>query len=238
MDVGTIKTRAWQRLDDTDPGTFYGATSVLDSINKGQRLYALLSLCLERTKNFTVSASTTFYTPRSVSGFSDWLFPLRITSGGTRVKPFKLHELDALDSQWITRTHTGGKALRYCSLGFDFLAVTPTPSSGTETLSVTYCAEPAALTVDGNTPEIPEEDHPYLVDFVIYHQSLQEGGGEFQSRLSYLERFLEGVVKRRTLTRNRAIAQSYDYVPSELKLNDLSRLFTIKLEREKRIKAA
>lgn len=239
MNVGTLKTRISQRLDDSDPGTFYSPGDILEAINKAQRLFVVISLCLEKTGDLTITAVQPFYTPRTT--LTDWLVPLKVTTKdpqqiaiNRRVKPATLHELDALDASWITRTHTTLEyPKRYCSMGFDFFAITPTPSTGnTKTITITYAHEPAALTADANTPAIPAIYHPTLIDGAIWLLRLREGGQELANAMDNFQRFIADALKMRNYTRARCQAQQYDLVPKEIALNDLSRMFRVTLQRQ------
>lgn len=225
MNVTTIEGRISERLDDD--GTYYPTASLLDAINKGQRLFALISRCVERSVTLTVSTGVPFYLPRT-SIASDYLLPLRVTGiNNKRIKPQRFHDLDAIKSAWITTQ--GTEPDYYASAGFDLFAVSPTPLVGTTNLSVTYVAEPTALTAGGDTPEIPAENHPALVDFGVYWCRLKEGGQECANVMPMLERFIKDALAVRAVVRDRSIAHGFDSIPPEVKLSDMSRLFKMKI---------
>jgi hypothetical protein len=226
MNVGAIKARVWQRLDDTNPGTHYGATSVLDAINEGQRLWCLLTLALEKTFTFNLTGGQAEYTNlRTLAGSTSYLLPLRlaITSTGARIRPTTVHELDGRDENWLSRA---GTPTRYATRGFDYLAVYPQPA-GVTGVTMICAAEPTVLTADGNTPEIPEEHHPDLVDWCEYRLRKQEGGQEFEKSLPHLDRFLEGAKKYGSFMRARSLSQAYDRGPFDLDAFDRSRLLRL-----------
>src|SRR6266536_6164436 len=170
MNVGTIKSRVWQRLDDNvTPGIYYTPTAVLDAINEGQRLWCLLTLALERTVSLTLTGGQAEYTNLRAlitAAGQSYIVPLRmsITSSGARIRPSTPHELDALSDSWLG---TVGTPERYVTRGFNYLGVYPQPAGNTG-VQMIVAAEPALLTVDGNTPAIPEEHHPDLVDWCEY----------------------------------------------------------------------
>jgi len=231
MNVGTIKARVWERLDDTNPGTYYAATTVLAAINEGQRLWCLLTLALEKTVTFTLTATQAEYTNlRTLITTESYIAPLRfqITSSGARIRPATLHELDAEAESWL---NTPGTPTRYATRGFDYLAVYPQPAGATG-VTLNCAAEPTVLTADGNTPQIPEEHHPDLVDWCEYRLRKGEGGQELEKSLSHLDRFLEGAKKYGAFMRARSLAQAYDRGPFDLDAFDRSRLLRlIKLQK-------
>lgn len=231
MNLGTIKARIWQRLDDTNPGTYYGATSVVDAINEGQRLWCLLTLAIERSKGITLTANQAEYTNlRTLIGSPSYLLPLRLTldSSGTVVKPATIHELDAVSETWLS---TAGTPERYATRGFDYLAIYPQPTGNTGA-SLMYAAEPLALAGDLDTPEMPEEYHLDLIEWALYRLRKREGGQELEKVMPHLESFLAGAKKFAVYQRARSQAQLYDRGPFDLDSFDRSRLLKlIKLQK-------
>ena len=232
MNVGTIKARIWERLDDTNPGTYYGATSVLDAINEAQRLWCLLTLAIEATSAITLTANQAEYTNLRTlitnGGGPSYLVPLRLTlvvCDGTVpvVKPATIHELDALSETWLS---TPGVPTKYVTRGFDYLAVNPQPTSGMAA-SLVHAAEPTTLTADGNTPQMPEAHHPDLIDFCEYRLRKKEGGQELEKTLARLDRFLAGAKKYGEFTRARSLSQAHDRGPFERDRFDRSRLLRL-----------
>lgn len=229
MDLSTLQTRVLQRLDDTS-GTHYTTAEVTDAINKGNRLMCFLTLCVERTGNLTVSANTPFVLPRTT--FTDWLMPLRIAipASGKKIKPSRFHELNLLNNLWMT---ANGEPQNYFSLGQNFLGFTPTVSSGSTVLSVTYAAVPSVLSSGGDVPEAPVEYHGEIAEYAYYHVRQKEGGAEAASTLPHLQRFLEACQKLGDFTRAKAKAQAYDAECFDLASFDKSSLFRMKLDGKK-----
>ena len=190
----------------------------------GQRLWALITLCIER--NVTFTESTAFLT--IASQLSDFIAPLRVTSADRRVKPATLHELAARDSKWRTRT---GTPRRYAQNGFDLIAFLPHASVS---LTLTYAAEPAPLTTDLQVPEIPGEQQIHLPDFGIWWLRQKEGGQEAKNAAVYLKRFLDHAEKYSKFVRSRTRGPIYDTPPFDLTHFDRGRL-EVKLAAQKAI---
>jgi hypothetical protein len=223
MTAQDLADRVQQRLDE-DPAVvtpvYYPYTEVLSALNRAQRMFVLLTLCLETTVTFEANGST-FYNMRTY--YPDWMLPLRIsTAGGLRVRPRRLAELDALDSGWQSN---GGPTSAYAALGFDFLAVY---QQSTMPLIVTYAQAPPALVQPSDVPAIDEEYHPALPDFAIPWLRLKEGAQEFQKAAVYLKRFFAEADKEAAYVRQRNMAARYDNLPFELRRLDRSRFLGIR----------
>lgn len=224
MTVSQLKARIYKRLDETPQslsGTgFYTDSEVLTAINAAQRLFVLLTLCLESTGSLSLDAGTCWYLPMST--FSNWLLPLRVrVNGGGKVHPARLDELDALSSSWQA---TAGTPERYCSLGFNLLAIYKQPSSSGTSLDVTYARCPSVLASTADEPEIPAEHHPCLIPCSIVLLRAKEGGQEFTKVIPMLDEFLSSAKKMSEFVRSRNRAAGYDVEPFELKRWDASRL--------------
>jgi hypothetical protein len=214
-----MAARCQQRLDE-DPAivtpAFYPFSEVLSALNRAQRMMVLLTLYLEATAPM-VLASSAFYHMRSY--FPDWMLPLRVTlNTGFRVRPARLAELDAVDAGWQV---SAGAPARYAALGFDFLAVYQ--QSAGATLNMTYARSPDAMVSGTDTPEIPEDYHPALIDFAIPWLRVKEGAQEFQKAQPYLKRFLSEADRLGQYVRARNLAARYDNLPFELRRLDRSR---------------
>lgn len=218
-----ILQRALKRLDeDSSSPVYYSGGEVLAAINEGQRLFALLTLCLETTGTLALTAATSHY--RMLGTFTDWLLPLRVRiqgTGGQKLDYARLADLDALNPAWQDEA---GAPERYAALGFDFFSIHPRPAGTGTSLEVTYARCPTKMTSTSQTPETPEEHHPALVDYVIPCLRAKEGGQEFLNSLKYLDRFLESADKYAQYIRARNLGQNYDRGPFEMKSFDRSRL--------------
>lgn len=222
MTAAEIEDRIWERVDDNpDAPATCTAAEVLAAINEGQELFALLTLCIERTVSVTLTAGAAWGDVRSVLG--DFLCPLQIAVAGTKVRPATLAELDAWNSDWQA---TAGTPERYATLGFNLFAVTPHPAIDTAA-SFTYAAAPVALVGD-DFPEIPEEYHPALIDYGVYRVRLKEGAQGLKRGMANLQRFLESARECGDYVRARSRAARYDTLPFELALFDRSRLIADK----------
>lgn len=224
MTAQSLANRVQQRLNE-DPAVttpvYYPYPEVLSALNRAQRMFVLLTLCLETTETFVPSGAT-FYNMRTY--FQDWMLPLRIsTAAGQRVRPTRLAELDALDAGWQS---SAGSPVRYAALGFDFLALYQ--QSAAVNLIVTYARAPGAMVQTTDSPSIDEEYHPSLVDFAIAWLRLKEGGQEFAKTMPYLKRFFAEADKEAEFVRQRNLAARYDNVPFELRRLDRSKFAGIR----------
>jgi hypothetical protein len=226
MTLLQLQTAVQVRLNE-DPSrvtpTYYPAANVTVALNEGQALFVLLSLCQETTATMPLAANTAFYHMLTV--FADYLVPLRVRisgTGGAKVSPARLQDLDALDLGW--QSDNSGPPANYAALGFDFFAVHPQPSAAGTSLDVTYAQAAPALVLATDVPVIPAEYHPALVDYAIPWLRAAEGGKEFQASLSYFDRYLDAAQKMGEYIRARNIAQGYDRLPFELKSFDRSEL--------------
>lgn len=222
MTTNELITRVYQRLDQT-PGGYYTPGEVLGALNEAQRLFALLTLCLETTAALPLEAATPFYRLLTVSGFSLYLLPLRVRvagAGGAKVTPARLADLDALNPAWQAEP---GTPARYAALGFDFLAVHPRPTGAGTSLDITFARCPAAMT-SASTPEIPEEHHPALTDYAIPRLRVKEGGSALAKSMPFWEAFLAAAEKLAAYVRARNRGLGYDRVPAELTRADRARL--------------
>lgn len=216
MTAAQIKARILARTDDASAITA-SDEEVLAVINEGQELASLLTLCLETVATLTLTAATTFGSLRAA--FPDFLCPLRLSIAGARIRPATLAELDAEAEGWQA---SPGTPERYCTMGFNFYAVTPQPAIDTAADFV-YARSPAPLVLD-DFPELPEEYHQSLVDFGKYRLRLKEGGQGLARGMVSLNRFLDDMTRLGDYVRARSRAARYDVLPFELALFDRSRL--------------
>lgn len=210
-----------ERLDEnTTTSVFYTNDEIKNAINRGLRLFCLLTLVNEKVaQTFNLSANTNFYDISSQ--FSDFLVPLRVKAGNSRVLPVQSHELDLRFGNWEATT---GTATHYTMKGLYLFGVYPKPAGAGSTLSITYAAEPATLSAGSDVPEIPAEFHQYLIDYAIYRLRWKEGGQELAKSLTFFDKFIGAAKKCNAIVRARSIAQAYDRVPYDLESFDVSRL--------------
>src|ERR1044072_9331464 len=123
----------------------------------------MITLVVERTVSFTLVSGQAFYTiSGSPISITDFLVPLKLTVAGARVLPCTIGDLNVFNSSWRS---TAGTPNKYAQDGYEQFAITPQPANGTTSMSLTYAAVPAALASSGDTPEIPDEQQPILLDF-------------------------------------------------------------------------
>lgn len=219
-----MRSRVGQRLNESGGPVFYTAAEINAALNEAQRFFVLLTLGLEVTATWTVSAATAF--THMLTIFADWICPLRITdANGAKVRPATLTDLASLDPGWRT---SPGAPVRYASLGADLLGIYQQPAGSGTALEVTYARAPVALAADSDVPEVPAEFHPRLVDYGIYRCRHVEGGQEFEKSLKYFDSFMDGATKYGAYVRARNIGSRYDKVPFELESFDRSRLLNLR----------
>lgn len=203
-----------QGIDENPAAPSAGVVEEIHNyINEGQELFAWLTLCLETTAEFPISA--TFGSIRPT--FPDYLVPLKFTVGGVRLKPSTLSDLDALDTNW---QNTIDEPERYLTLGFNFYAIYPQEAAAAY---LTYARSPQRA--EGEVfLEIPEDHHQALVNYGIYRVRLKEGAQALERGLRYFNEFLDDAQALGDFVRARSRAAKYDTEPIELKLFDRSRL--------------
>lgn len=221
MNASEMITRALRRLDeDATAPQWADSKAALRAINEAQRVFCLVTLCLEKTGTLALTGGTTFY--HVLPTLSDFLVPLRVkVAGGARLAPDPLVAFDARSSSWQS---AAGTPTRYALLGLDLLAIMPRPAAGGTSLTITYAHAPAVLTTGTNTPTIPEEYHPALVDYAVNRLRFNEGGAEFVKSLAYFERFLKAAQKMAAFVRARSLGARYDRLPAEIEKFDISKL--------------
>jgi len=207
---------------DEDPAapTTGLVTEVLAAINEGQQLAALLTLCLEKTVSFTVTAATCFFTPRST--LTDLIVPLRITVGGIRIRPGTIADLEAENSAWQA---TADATTRYAVLGCNLMAFTPQAVLNW-TAAITLAYSPATLSADGDIPAIPEAYHQNLVDYGVYRVRMKEGAQGLERGLGRLNTYLDDMTRLGNFVRTKSLAARYDVQPFELQNFDRSRMIS------------
>ena len=213
MTSGELTERVLKRVgEDHDAPVYYKPSEVLDALNAAQRLFCLLTLCLETSDTLALTGTTTFY--NLLSSFSDFLLPLRVqVVDGDKVRPGHLASFDSLSDTWQA---DAGDPERYNVLGMDLLAITPRPASTSTSLTITYAQCPARMTGESDTPEIPTEYHPCLIDGAVVQLRAKEGGQEFQKVLPAWGNFLNEAVKMAEYVRGRMAGRGYDRAPFEL----------------------
>jgi hypothetical protein len=249
MNLGELTDRVLRRLaENTDAPAAVTAAEVAASLNRAQRLFALLTLSIERTAPFSLSVDTVWY--RAEDQLGDFLLPLRcaqraasaatslwgVPEGDTtlfdeaaadrgpaaRVRPATLYEMDALDVQWQTRR--GDTMRRYGVLGYDLMFCYPAPQTEGLDCDLTYAAMPRPMASDSDEPDIPREWQQFLSSFAIPDLRLKDGGAELERAKPLLNEFLDAAQRCADKVRHRYRTLGYDAEPFELKSYDRSRL--------------
>lgn len=215
LTLAELRIRVYERLDDT--AVYYTVAEVNHALNAAQDIFALLTLCIERTADFTADADAAFHQISSQIG--DFILPLRVTTAsGARIRPTTLHRLNLL-GLW----RTPGTPTRYAHHGYDMLVLAPQFAAPT-VIKLTYAASPAAMVGDTDLASIPAEQQTHLVDFALWWLRLKEGGQEHTNTGEYLNRFLDHAQKYADFVRARSKAQRYDAEPFDLRSFDRGQL--------------
>ena len=224
MTASDLQDRLLERLGDTQTGEYvqvgyYTAAEALNWLNAAQRIFVLLTLCLENTQTLELAVNQAFY--GMLDQFSDWMLPLRVRiDGGAKVRPARLSDLAAYDASWSA---SPGVPARYALLGFDLFAIYRQPLVETS-LDITYARCPATLANPGDVPQIPAEYHPALIDGAIPLCRAKEGGAEFEKALPHWDTFMDAAGKLGEYVRARNQEQGYDRMPPELARYDRSKI--------------
>jgi hypothetical protein len=224
-----MQDRLLERLGDSASGEYvqvgyYTPTEALNWLNAAQRIFVLLTLCLENTQVFELAANQTFYS--MLNQYADWMLPLRVRiAGGAHLRPARLSDMAAYDASWSV---SPGVPARYALVGFDLFAIYQQPLALTS-IDITYACCPPTLVNPGDVPAIPAEYHPVLIDGAIPLCRAKEGGGEFQKVLPHWDVFMDAAGKLGEYVRARNQEQGYDRMPAELKRFDRSKLLMQKV---------
>jgi hypothetical protein len=211
MTVAQLEQLVWTKLNDST-GTYY--PQALGALNEAQRLFALLSLCLETSATFTLAAGTLGYNVLTqIPGF---ILPQRTyNSAGEQLRPSTVAELEALDANWMS---TPGLPQRYVFRGLDFLMVYPQPAAA-DTLVIAHSRCPAMLAANGDVPEIRAASQYALANYAAWALRQPEGGQEFAKFAGYLKEFMAEAKKVGDLVRERNKDKGFETVgPYELRV--------------------
>jgi hypothetical protein len=209
MTLTTLELLTLGKLNDST-GTYYPDTS--GALNEAQRVFVLLSLCLEKTASFALTGGQLSY--NVLTQLPDFVLPRRVyNSSGQQMRPATIAQLEALDSDW---QGTAGVPLRYVARGLDWLAVYPQPPSA-DTLSIVYACCPTTLAAGDDTPGIRMQSQYSLVNYASWALRQPEGGQEFAKFAGYLKEFMGEAVRVAALVRERNKDAGYETVgPFEL----------------------
>ena len=195
MTLLTLEQLTWKKLNDTG-GTYFPSAQA--ALNEAQRLFVLLSLCLEG--NATLNLTANQLTLSILSQQADFLLPLRLfNSQGQQMRPALIADLEALDSDW---QHTTGVPFRYVVLGLDLLLLYPQPAAA-DTLTLVYARCPVGMASPGDVAEIRAASQYALVNYAAWALRQPQGGQELAKFASYLQEFLAEAMKVAKLVRDR-----------------------------------
>jgi len=219
MNLIDLRQRTLKRLAQDPVSPVYWTTAEVDAaLNRGQRLFALITLCLESIVTYPLTPGTAFY--HMLATYPDWLQPLRVSLGGLKVRPADIDELDARDDVWEASV---AATTEYGCLGMDLFYVRGT----TGTLEIAYARMPALMVGDNDPCEIIDASQPCLIDYAIARLRAKQGGQEFTKARPYFQRFLSATRAAAKDTMERSIRAGHDRQPFELKRIDPKALLAL-----------
>jgi hypothetical protein len=210
MTLAELRADCYRLLGDNSAAPWWTAAEATHALNVAQRLFAASTLCIERTGQVAAAGGSPWL---NAAALSDFLAPLRVTlQGGRRLEPRTFDGLSAEQGRWQSDS---GEPTAY-ALRFPVLAVWPYPANAA-TFDLLYAATPAALSADGDIPEIPDEDHGPLARGAAYLLALKAGGSILADARADLEAFQQAAQRRAAIVRARAQALAWDTLPFERK---------------------
>ena len=211
MTLGEIEAKLRARVGDGG-SSYWTAAEVAEAVNAAQRIFALLTWCLESRGTLSVLANQAEV--RLLAAFPSMIAVIRMENpDGERLFPTTVNGFAAGDDHW--RAARAVYPGFYAVHGFDYALFFPAPS-GSVNLTVTYARGPAAVAVAGDVPEIPEEYHAALVDGAEPLLRLKEGGQEFAKVLPAWESFMGAARLCAQKVRERNKLAGADRYPAEV----------------------
>lgn len=216
MTFGDLKSHVCMLLGESRTApVFYTFPEIEAALNQAQRLFAFLTLCIERSVSLALESSVFFGSQLP----SDWVLPLRIKDttlaaapSNAKVHPARLEDFIAENLWW---QYDVGLPKRYAVLGSSGLVIFPAAAAPGGSVRVRYAAMPVLMDSDGDIPEIPAEYHNTLADWAVVRLRCKEGGQEFMKEMARSQHFFEDAKKLALWTRSRYLGLGYDTVPSE-----------------------
>lgn len=211
MTLGEIEGKLRSRVGDGG-SSYWTAAEVAEAVNAAQRIFALLTWCLESRGTLSVLANQAEV--RLLTAFPLMIAVIRMENpDGERLFPTTVNGFAAGDDRW--RAARAVYPGFYAVHGFDYAMFFPAPV-GSVNLTVTYARGPATVAVSGDVPEIPEEYHAALVDGAEPLLRLKEGGQEFAKVLPAWESFMAAARMCAQKVRERNKLAGADRYPAEV----------------------
>jgi hypothetical protein len=255
LNLTTLQGRIWRRLGENPVSPqWWTPQESVNALNWSQRLFVLLTLCLEDQREWQLTAGVNYYHMLADPLFPDWLLPLRFRlsndpSTGANSEPnaqmdgtfqpnaaviappaynnapkIKPARLADFDAYSDTWPTTLATPTRYALLGSDLVAFNSAPATPGVSVLVTFARVPVLMVKPTDVPEIPDVDQPVLADMATVFMRLKDGGQELNKCTALLTRFGEAAQRRAAQVRARSLSEQYDRVPFEIQRFDWSRL--------------
>ena len=186
--------RAQVRIILQEPGvTFYTDAELLKWANFG-----LLDFC---TRSEILKDYTTF---AAVVGQQDYDYPTNflkakyVTYDGNRVKLKDIHQIGQINTGW--QTADNGTPSYYFFIKEGSISFYQKPDD-TKDIFMWFIKKSTALSGDGSVPEIPEEYHHALIDYVIFRAKQKDN--QVQTANYYKGEFNEMVLQAKIIGKRR-----------------------------------
>lgn len=218
MTLAEIRT---QVQDILGPGAFYSTAEINSMINRLYRIYAGLTLAIERQGSIVISPAVNSFSP--CLNFPGHVVPYRLAIAGRRVRKASLAALEAMAADWFIKQ--GNDVTHYAVAGGNRIFLYPSPYVS-KTLDFSYAALGSDL-FDASVPEIPVHHHISLAHGAAGVLRLaKEGGQEGEKARPYLKSFLEAVSSQAAEMRKRAQIQGWDTMPLPVDMKSLKTILT------------
>jgi hypothetical protein len=178
VNVGQIRARVQAKIGDT-AGVEATPADILNWINDG------ITEIARRTQQPQATATTPSVvgqTAYSLSTFAADVIRLRsVMYDGSVLQPLSIEEADTFLADRERSGQSNGTPSMYW-IWADQINLWPAPDTAGKLLKLFYQKRPAAVTVDGDTPNIPVHMHADLVDYVLAQVLETTGDGERADR--------------------------------------------------------
>ena len=191
MTLSELRELVYDRLDeDPDEPLRYTQADVLDYLNDGIQMYSTRVQFVVTDTTLTQEPGRLFYDlPSDCVG----VISVRSVTTGFNLIPvtFKQLDRDEYDPRW-TRTEST-RANAYLAFDTREIGLWPKSTAGGETYTLTYHQEvgSANLSADTDQPDLPEEYHEALVDYVVARALLSEG--KIQEAVTYMQTWSQSI---------------------------------------------
>lgn len=170
MNRGQIRARALEFLrESTSDPVRWTINEVNRYIYDGYTFMAELSGAITRTDTLTANKEQVY-----VSLPQDVLFPIALkdVTSDFPIDPVNYNLLDKTDPDWTKRSDTRPTA--FAAFGLYEICLYPAYNANAQTMSLISAIVPADFTSDTDEPNLPEEHHETLLEYVKWRTLLRK----------------------------------------------------------------